>query len=240
VCRLLEQSLPEWLEVLQGHNLDELEAQDFATILIWLKGAGVERILKTPRPYQEEALDDIHAVLSYEDRATVLMACGTGKTIAALWVCERMHAQNILVLVPSLALLRQTLHEWMRQTAWPLVARLCVCSDPSVQSKIDQIILRPEDLDFPVTTDSRGVRKFSATAFRGVKLIFSTYQSAHVVAKGMKPDQSFDLAIFDEAHKTAGPHRGSFGLALEDKHLPINKRLSLTATRQRFYANFRA
>jgi len=63
-----------------------------------------------------------------------------------------------------------------------------------------------------------------------VKLVFSTYQSAHVVAAGMKRDNAFDLAIFDEAHKTAGRESVPFGFALSDKHLPIRKRLFLTAT----------
>ena len=63
-----------------------------------------------------------------------------------------------------------------------------------------------------------------------MKLVFSTYQSAHVVAAGMKRGDAFDLAIFDEAHKTAGREGVHFSFALNDKHLPIKKRLFLTAT----------
>ena len=48
----------------------------------------------------------------------------------------------------------------------------------------------------------------------------------------------FDLGIFDEAHKTAG--RGSnFTFALEDKNLPIRKRLFLTATPRHYNINKR-
>ena len=92
------------------------------------------------------------------------------------------------------------------------------------------LIVRPTDLDFPVTTDSAPVREFLATKFDGVKLVFSTYQSAHVVAAGMKKEDAFDLAILDEAHKTAGREGVHFGFALNDKNLPIRKRLFLTAT----------
>lgn len=159
------------------------------------------------------------------------MACGTGKTLVALWVAERMGAQNILVLIPTLALLRQTLHEWARETSWRPFAHLCVCSDPTVtKPDSDELVVRPTDLDFPVTTDSTQVRAFLAAKFDGVKLVFSTYQSAHVVAEGMKKGDAFDLAIFDEAHKTAGREGVHFGFALNDKNLAINKRLFLTAT----------
>jgi predicted helicase len=127
-------------------------------------------------------------------------------------------------------LLGQTLHEWARETSWPALAHLCVCFDPAVQAGSDEIILRSSDLDFPVTTDSAQVRAFLAAEFDGVKLVFSTYQSAHVVAAGMKPGESFDLAIFDEAHKTAGREGVHFGFALSDKNLAIRKRLFLTAT----------
>ena len=41
---------------------------------------------------------------------------------------------------------------------------------------------------------------------------------------------AFDLAIFDEAHKTAGREGANFGFALEDRNLPIAKRVFLTAT----------
>jgi superfamily II DNA or RNA helicase len=179
------------------------------------------------------------------------MACGTGKTLVALWVAEKvaqasslqsasitrtnpqaaMPASRILVLVPSLALLRQTLHEWARETSWQSFAHLCVCSDPTVtRPGSDELLVRPTDLDFPVTTDSTQVRAFLAAAFDGVKLVFSTYQSAHVVAAGMKKSDAFDLAIFDEAHKTAGREGVHFGFALSDTHLAIKKRLFLTAT----------
>ena len=113
-----------------GNDLDKLEPQDFAVIRAWLDGARIERRPKTPLPHQAEALDKILPALRDHDRATALMACGTGKTLVALWVAERMGVQNILVLVPSLALFRQTLHEWARETSWPSFAHLCVCSDP--------------------------------------------------------------------------------------------------------------
>ncbi|PYL26590.1 MAG: hypothetical protein DMF37_01580, partial [Verrucomicrobia bacterium] len=213
-----------------GNDLDKLELQDFAVIRAWLEGARIERQPKNPLPHQAQAIDNLLSALRDQNRATALMACGTGKTLIALWVAERMGVQNILVLVPSLALLRQTLHEWARETSWRSFAHLCVCSDPTVKPDSDELVVRPTDLDFPVTTDSAHVRAFLAARFDGVKLVFSTYQSGHVVAAGMKRGDAFDLAIFDEAHKTAGREGVHFGFALNNKNLAIKKRLFLTAT----------
>ena len=157
------------------------------------------------------------------------MACGTGKTLIALWVAERLGYKKVLVLVPSLALLSQTLHEWMKETSWENLSYVCVCSDPTVTKGVDRWEVRQSDVDFPVGTDSEVVREFLARRTGGVKVIFSTYQSAKVVAKGMD-SKSFDLGIFDEAHKTAGRDGTKFAFALQDENLPIKRRLFLTAT----------
>lgn len=47
-------------------------------------------------------------------------------------------------------------------------------------------------------------------------MIFSTYQSAPVLAKGLPRGMAFDVGLFDEAHKTAGPGGGTFAFALKD------------------------
>ena len=49
-------------------------------------------------------------------------------------------------------------------------------------------------------------------------------------AKPSREWTAFDLGIFDEAHKTAGREGANFGFALEDRNLPIAKRVFLTAT----------
>ena len=127
-------------------------------------------------------------------------------------------------------MLRQTLHEWLRETSLPSLAYLCVCSDKSVKEGLDALKTEQSDLDFQVFTDAASVRHFLDAPFAGVKLIFSTYQSASVVGAAMPPGEAFDFAVFDEAHKTAGREGRNFAFALDDKNLPIRKRLFLTAT----------
>ncbi|MEI6077585.1 MAG: Helicase associated domain protein [Verrucomicrobiota bacterium] len=207
-----------------------MEADDFRAIEAWLADSAFVAPKKAPQPHQTEALDALLPALKTHDRVSAIMACGTGKTLVALWVTEQLEAQRILVLLPSLALLRQTLHEWLRETRLPNLAYLCVCSDASVKEGLDTLKTEQSDLDFQVSTEAASVRRFLDAPFAGVKMIFSTYQSASVVGAAMKPGEAFDLAVFDEAHKTAGREGRNFGYALEDKNLPIRKRLFLTAT----------
>ena len=215
----------------RGNDLDRLEEQNIENILNWLKKRKGEHKPKQPWDFQQEAVDAIAEALEGNNkRATAIMACATGKTLIALWLAEQSGYKKILVLVPSLALLSQTLHEWMKETSLDNLSYVCVCSDPTVTKGVDNWVVRPSDLDFPVGTDSDTVIEFLSKRTGGVKVIFSTYQSAHVVAEGLNTKSGFDLAIFDEAHKTAGRQGAKFAFALDDKNLPIKRRLFLTAT----------
>jgi superfamily II DNA or RNA helicase len=243
---------------IRGSDLDRLEAGDFRAMEAWLADAAFIAPKKSPQPHQIEALDALLPALQTHDRVSAIMACGTGKTLVALWVAEHLSKAGgasvpasrvdqpqeparqeprptnadckILVLLPSLALLRQTLHEWLRETHLPSLAYLCVCSDPTVKEGIDALTTQQSDLDFQVSTDAASVRHFLDAPFAGVKMIFSTYQSVSVVGAAMQPGEAFDFAVFDEAHKTAGREGRNFAFALDDKNLSIRKRLFLTAT----------
>ncbi|MCU0786072.1 MAG: DEAD/DEAH box helicase family protein [Verrucomicrobia bacterium] len=116
---------------IRGSDLDRLEPADFKTIEAWLADSVYQAPKKTPQPHQTEALDVILPAFQDYDRVSAIMACGTGKTLVALWVAEKMQASRLLVLVPSLALLRQILHEWLNDsrscalTRNGLATRLC-------------------------------------------------------------------------------------------------------------------
>ncbi len=215
----------------RGGDFDRLDATQLAVIATWIDGIKPPPLVREPRPHQHAALSDIERELAVSDRATAVMACGTGKTLVALWAAEAAQPKRVLVLVPSLNLLRQTLHEWAKWTNWGERFRyLCVCSDPKVAKGIDEIEIRPEDADFPVRTDPAIVGRFLDGDGDAVSVVFCTYQSAPVVGAAMKGRQPFDLGIFDEAHKTTGRESTRYGFALKDKNLPIRKRLFLTAT----------
>ena len=153
---------------IRGTDLDLLGVEDFDAIRAWLAGKPVTRKKSSPRPYQQRALDAILPALNQQDRATSVMACGTGKTFVALWVAEAIAKQTVLVLVPSLALLRQTLREWVNHTTWEPFDNLCVCSDPTVSQGVDELVVRPTELEFSVSTQPEDVKSFLSHSFAGV------------------------------------------------------------------------
>jgi len=219
---------------IRGSDLDRLEVEDFVAIADWMSRGKLRIARKSPQAHQQEAIKAIQTAFATRDRSTAVMACGTGKTLLGLWVAEASEARRILVLVPSLALLRQTLHEWLRQTKLQKVAFKCVCSDPTVKRGTDEIQTSQSDLDFEVSTQPSQVREFLTARFDGVKIVFSTYDSAHAVASALRRNEHFDLGIFDEAHKTAGSEGARNALALDDRRLAIRKRLFFTATPRRY------
>ena len=226
----------------RADKFNELTEADFKRIHAWLSDKKVEPVTRyAPLTHQQEAIEKITAGLKEADRTTAVMACGTGKTLVALWAAEAQQPKTVLVLVPSLALLSQTLPDWCKQTSWGERFRyICVCSDDSVnrEAQQDGYTYKQEDLEFSVTTDAKEVKKFLVKNKDGVNVIFSTYQSAEVVEEGIK-GQTVDLGIFDEAHKTTGDKEGLFAFGLSDKNIRIKKRLFLTATPRHYKLNKR-
>lgn len=166
-----------------------------------------------------------------ENRGKVIAACGTGKTLTSLWIVEAMKAETVLFLAPSISLVKQTLEAWADQAKIPFTY-LCVCSDNTVSSNIDddEADISVSQLGVPVTTNINEIAKFLDHTKGKVRYIFSTYQSADKISEAQKTAKdTFDLIICDEAHRTAGM-RSNFSLALEDQFICSKKRLFMTAT----------
>jgi len=222
------------IRTVRGIDFDDLTEDDLKAVSCWLREQPVAIPKFSPRdPYQIEALERIGETLVTSDRAHVVMACGTGKTLVALWAVEALKPKTVLVLVPSLTLLQQTLDEWSRHNSWGRAfSYLCVCCDSTVVARdtSDPIHLAATDLDFRVDTSPDEVRRFLETSTTGIKVVFSTYQSSPVVSQGAQGLAPFDVTIFDEAHKTTGPQGGLFAHSLSDRNIQIRKRLFFTAT----------
>ena len=221
------------MRTVRGIDFDDLTVDELRAISGWLKQQPTPIPTPSPNPYQLQALSDIAEALTRSDRAQVVMACGTGKTLVAMWAVEQMKPRTVLVLVPSLTLLQQTLDEWSRHNSWGKeFTYICVCSDPTVSSKdeYDPVDLSKMDLEFRVDTDPNEVRRFIDRDTSNIRVIFSTYHSSPVVSKGVRGLTPFDVAIFDEAHKTTGPRGRSFAHALFQENIAIRKRLFFTAT----------
>jgi predicted helicase len=102
---------------------------------------------------------DVMNGLKEDHRGKVIAACGTGKTLTALWISERLNARSVLFVAPSLALIQQTLREWSDQASVPFRYQ-CICSDRTVVSEDDNRFaddigdIAVEEADFPVTTST--------------------------------------------------------------------------------------
>lgn len=213
----------------RGSDLDALNARDFLNINAWLSNSKTNTTKKKPLDHQKEAIAAITNELARSSRTTAVMACGTGKSIVSLWVAEKLEASSILILLPSLALVRQLLKEWCYESSWEEFPYICVCSDKTVANDIDGTNENTIDFCFPVTTNTKELTEYFNKP-NSRKIVFSTYQSAKVVASAMGKDFKFDLGIFDEAHKTAGKEGKQFSYAIDNNNIDINKRLFLTAT----------
>lgn len=183
-----------------------------------------------PRDHQLQAIEAVATNFKDVDRGQLIMACGTGKTFTTLWIKERLGADSTLVLLPSLGLLSQTLHEWTLAANEEFEV-ICVCSDDSVGKKgSDEAVHSIADLAFPVTSNAGDIKAFLKSS--GKKVIFSTYQSSPLIAEAQldKAVPAFDLAIADEAHRCAGKVSGDFSTILDGEKIRAKKRLFTTAT----------
>lgn len=182
----------------------------------------------TIREHQQQAIDQTHAYFKIDEatgqpahtRGKLIMACGTGKTFTSLRIAENETGGRglVLFLVPSIALLGQTLRSWLQQAMEPMMA-VCICSDPQVSKqteKNDNDTTSVVDLALPASTDVPSIVKQLQHARRhnaeGLTVVFSTYQSIDVISRAQQQllketDDAFgtfDLIICDEAHRTTG------------------------------------
>ncbi|MFD5443709.1 MULTISPECIES: DEAD/DEAH box helicase [Streptomyces] len=210
---------------------------------------------KTARPHQREAIDAVFEGFTSHQRGKLIMACGTGKTFTGLKIVERLQQERaqrgegdhtaVLFMVPSIALLSQTLREWSYETETPM-RRFAVCSDIKVgkQKKVDadSTDMSTHDLALPATTSPAKLieQVASVEAGPGLTVVFSTYQSIETIAQAQKaglPD--FDLILCDEAHRTTGAtltagDESNFVKVHDNGYIRSARRLYMTATPRLF------
>lgn len=186
-----------------------------------------------PRPHQRAAVKAVVNGFDAADRGQLIMACGTGKTLTSLFITEKLDAQRVLVLVPSLSLLKQTMHAWRSNTSREFDS-LPVCSDDTVGREPDAAVSTVSDIGVPVTTDPVAIAAFLRK--RGTRVVFSTYQSSPQIAAAQAQGRvpKFDLVIADEAHRVAGKTDAAFGTVLDAKAIRSKRRLFMTATPRYF------
>lgn len=217
---------------------------------------------KEPWDYQQTAINEVVKGFETSDRGQLIMACGTGKTLTAWFIHEKLasnraaraaalgpgHADGwpwkTLVLVPSLSLLKQTLTEWRLANPRTPFEAMVVCSDESVGSLgPDAAVSHTSDLGVPVTTDHNMIATFLRHRTGPARVVFATYQSSPQIAAafdlsrnedGSSQTPGFDLVIADEAHRVAGPVSSDFATVLDTTAIVAKRRLFMTATPRYF------
>ena len=224
-------------------GLDRWQSLDEAAwrlIVGRLRGRSARPGARRPRPHQRAAISaaKAHFLRDGAARGRLIMPCGTGKSLTAYWIAEALKAKTILVAVPSLALVRQSLTDWTREFLAHGIKPdwLCVCSDETVGNlERDEFVGEVYDLGLPTHTNANEIAALLRARPSGPKIVFTTYQSStKLAAAARKARIKFDLAILDEAHKTVGAHTKTFATLLSDKKIKIQRRVFMTATERVF------
>ena len=176
-----------------------------------------------PHQHQQDAINAVVKESKKNDKASIVMPTGSGKTFTSLWITESLNAKVVLFLAPSLQLIRQTKDAWIDQCKEDFLWMAC-CSATDIEDRDyakemsgGMVSTNPSDID--------GFMRFTT----GKKVFFSTYQSLpSVISAGIE----FDIIISDEAHRTAGLSKNDFGLfnLVHSKDLKGKFRLFQTAS----------
>ncbi|MFG2622750.1 Helicase associated domain protein [Streptomyces sp. NPDC048507] len=181
------------------------------------------------RAHQEEAVEAVVRGLEVPVgvpvpegglRATVVAACGTGKTFIAAAAALRLARHGrVLVLLPTLDLLAQTVRAW--RAAGHTGAAVAVCS-----------LGEGAGLGVRATTSAPQLGLWHG---RGPVTVYATYASLPVVAQAHRGEyglamEAFDLVVVDEAHRTSGAAGKAWAGVHRQEVVPALRRLYLTAT----------
>lgn len=228
------------------HDLVEARV-DWEKLERGIHGENARAEKKKLYPHVLEVRDKVFDYFKENERGRLIMACGTGKTMTSLKIAEKCTDGKgiILFLVPSIALVGQTLREWTSQ-ADETINPICICSDPEISKKktTDEDLTSTIDLAWPASTDADYILKqfqhYKESGKTGMTVVFSTYQSIDVIAKAQKVllengFDEFDLIICDEAHRTtgytdAGADDSAFVKVHDGDYIKSKKRLYMTAT----------
>jgi superfamily II DNA or RNA helicase len=217
-----------------------LDHKGWTRIVERLKGRSARPEPRSPRPHQRDAISAAkrHFIVHKAARGRLIMPCATGKSLAAFWIAQALGAKTVVVAVPSLALIRQSVADWTREFLAhnQIPDWLCVCSDENVGNlERDQFVGERYDTGLPTHTDPKEIARRLRQPSKGSKIVFTTYQSSDkLAAAARRASIGFDLAILDEAHKTVGVRSKTFATLLRERKFKARRRLFMTATERVF------
>ena len=180
-----------------------------ATIIDICKGTNFRTKKRDPRKHQEIAIEKVKKHFSKKGitRGKLIMPCGTGKSLTAYWMAQELKAKTIVVAVPSLALVKQSLEDWTTEylAEGTTPSWLAVCSDDSVgkMRETDSSVATVYEAGIPVTTDPSKIVSFIKKRTWSPKRLYNLPVAQCWQLHVMRQSSSRSI-IADEAHKTAG------------------------------------
>ncbi|MER6610554.1 Helicase associated domain protein [Streptomyces sp. NPDC000927] len=156
-------------------------------------------------------------------RVQVIMPCGTGKTHLAVHIAHEVApASRSLTVMPTLDLLNQTARVW--HTSGRPGHYFGLCSDKQTSEPVLSGVLT-------MTSDPAHLAAAVRTA-DGPVSIFATYASLPKLVEAHQRHllPRWDIAVVDEAHRTAGARAKPWAVIHDNDAIPARHRLYLTAT----------
>ena len=196
----------------------------------------VKPVTRNPRPHQKDAIIEAKKHFKVETRGKLIFPCGAGKSLTGYWITKELKAKTVIVAVPSLALVKQTLEDYCQESfaEGNPIAPFCICSDEGI-GKNDDVAVFTQDLGVVCTTDKVKILDFLNFKTKRTKVLFTTYQSGRVLGDAVNEvNFKFDVGIMDESHKTVGATDKLFSHLLFDENVAIKKRIFMTATERRY------
>jgi len=177
------------------------------------------------RPHQQAAVEaGSRQLRPRHSRALITSACGTGKTLIAIRIADRLAAHRTMVVVPSLELLAQTALAWRADGhTEPMVALSSMDTDGHHTLRSARV---------GGTSDPVGLARALTVLPR--LTVFTTYASLEKIETAQHHTgidvPPFDLAIMDEAHRVAGRADKTWTIIHDAHRIRADRRLYLTAT----------
>jgi superfamily II DNA or RNA helicase len=218
-------------------ELDEVFFSNAKSYLTSKKAVKLEPL--SPRDHQIKAIKQAkeHFIKEKHNRGKLIFPCGAGKSLTGFWITQEFKSKSTIIAVPSLSLVKQTLEVYLREIVAlnKRIKWLCICSDDGIGTN-DDVVFYTENLGVPCQTDSEYIEHWLNENKNEEIIIFTTYQSGRLIADiSRKLKFTFDVGIFDEAHKTVGSDKKLFSYLLFEENISIEKRIFMTAT-ERFYS----
>jgi superfamily II DNA or RNA helicase len=227
------------INLLLNDTWAELDETFFERLKAFFEGKKPKELVSfKPKDHQKKALKNANDYFLKENnsRGKLIFPCGAGKSLTGYWMTKELASKKTIIAVPSLSLVKQTLEVYLREVVATKrsVKWLCICSDEGI-GKDDDIVYFTENIGVPCQTDALYIQNWLEANKDEEIFIFTTYQSGRIIADISKQlGITFDLGIFDEAHKTVGANKKLFSHLLFDENISISKRIFMTAT-ERFY-----